>query len=105
LKSEHPRWSKQQITTIIKLLWRKRGGNKTTKRRKSISGKSLTGRQLFNKTKLSEGMPRDQIKQLWRALPHESKKYWQIKAQGRPNRPEKDSGRYVRRVLNAGASK
>ena len=50
-------------------------------------------------------MPRDQIKQLWRALPHESKKYWQIKAQGRPNRPEKDSGRYVRRVLNAGASK
>jgi|694.fasta_scaffold36752_2 hypothetical protein len=41
---------------------------------------------------------------MWRALPHESKKYWQIKGQGKPHRSTKDSGKFVRKILNSGVS-
>lgn len=92
------------MTTIIKLLWRKRQTN-SQKRRKSVSSKSLSGRQLYNRTKVSEGLLREQVRELWRALPHECKVYWNIKGQGRPNRSEKVSGSLVRKVLNSGASK
>lgn len=64
----------------------------------------MTGRQLYNRTKINEGFLKEQIKQLWKALPHESKKYWQIRGQGKPNRSKKDSGRFVRKVLNAGVT-
>lgn len=101
LNAEHPRWSKIQITTIIKLLWRKR--NKTTRRERQGPKKGLTGRQLYRKVKESEGFVREQIKTMWKALPHESKRYWHIKGQGKPHRSKKISGRFVRKVLNGGA--
>jgi hypothetical protein len=41
---------------------------------------------------------------MWRSLPHESKKYWQIKGQGKPHRSSKDSGKFVRKVLNSGVT-
>lgn len=68
------------------MLWRKRQTKKSRDRQGEVIGKSLSGRQLYNRTKLSEGFLKDQIRQLWRALPHESKKYWQIKGQGKPKR-------------------
>lgn len=104
LRVEHPRWTTPQITTIIKLLWKKRNLKKQ-KTQVGIPAKGLSGRQLYNRTKQSEGFLKEQIKQLWKALPHESKKYWQIKGQGKPNRSKKDSGRFVRRVLNSGVSR
>lgn len=90
-----------QISTIIKLLWRKRAkaGSGT---RSSVKG--LSGRQLYRRIKESEGYLREQIKQMWKSLPHESKKYWVIKAQGRPHRSKRNSGKFVRRVLSGGAS-
>lgn len=103
LIAEHPRWSSSQITTIIKLLWKKR--TLKSNRRRSLVSKGLTGRQLYNRTKLAEGYVKEQIRLLWKALPHESKKYWHIKGQGRPNRSKKDSGRFVRRVLNSGVTR
>lgn len=103
LTVEHPRWTKPQITLIIKLLWKKRG-SKTNKRRRSLSSsKPMSGRQLFCRTKISEGHTRTDARQIWKALPHESKVYWKIRGQGKPSRCEKDSGRFVRKVLNSGA--
>lgn len=100
LASEHPRWTKMQISTIIKLLWRKRAkaGSGT---RSTVKG--LSGRQLYRRVKESEGFLREQIKQMWKGLPHESKKYWVIKAQGRPHR-SKRNGKFVRKVLSGGAT-
>ena len=96
LGAEHPRWTKNQIATIIKLLWRKR--NKTSRRDTSRIRKGLSGYQLFRRTKEGDGFIRDQIKAMWRALPIESKRYWKFKAQGRPVRHIKN----VKRVLDKG---
>lgn len=101
LSVEHARWTKAQIATIIKLLWRKR--NKTGKRGRDVSSKGLSGRQLYRRTKESEGFLRDQIKSMWNSLPHESKKYWHIKAKGKPTRAKKSTGWHLRKVLNAGS--
>ena len=49
LGAEHPRWSKNQINTIIKLLWRKR--TKTSKRTSTGGKKGLSGRQLYRRDK------------------------------------------------------
>jgi hypothetical protein len=57
LSAEHPRWLRSQITTIIKLLWKKR--HIKVKKPKSISGKGLSGRQLYNRTKQNEGLLKD----------------------------------------------
>jgi hypothetical protein len=54
LIAEHPRWTNSQISTIIKLLWRKKISKRT--RRNSITSKGLTGRQLYNRSKLKEGL-------------------------------------------------
>lgn len=103
LNAEHPRWTSLQISTIIKLLWKKRN-LKDPKKKKRIIKRVLSGRQFYTRTKLSEGFPKEQIKQLWRALPFESKKYWQIQGQGKPQRSKKNSGSFVRKVLNSGAN-
>lgn len=104
LTAEHPRWTVTQINTIIKLLWKKRI-SKSTRKQITLENKKLSGRRLYSRVKLGEGLTKDQIKQLWKALPHESKKYWEIRGQGRPQRSLKDSGRYVRKVLGCGISK
>lgn len=70
LSSEHPRWSTNQITTIVKLLWRKRkvskarSGGKVPKITKQISGFIA-----YKRFKLSEGMTRENIVALWKRLP------------------------------------
>ena len=46
LASEHPRWTASQITTIVKLLWRKR---KISGQRFSISEKPMSGRRRYRK--------------------------------------------------------
>jgi hypothetical protein len=49
-------------------LWKKRNV-KDPKKKKRIIKRVLSGRQLYNRTKLSEGFPKEQIKLLWKALP------------------------------------
>ena len=98
LGAEHPRWTKNQITTIIKLLWRKR--TKSSRRIISRGKKGLTGRQLYRRSKEPEGFNKEQIKFMWKSLPHESKVYWHIKAQGKPDRKKN----LAKRILNKGAS-
>jgi hypothetical protein len=51
LRIEHPRWNNGQITTIIRLLWKKRGVEQT--KRPAAQSKAVTGRQLYSRTKLN----------------------------------------------------
>lgn len=99
LGAEHPRWSKNQISTIIKLLWKKR--SKSTRKNSTKISKTLSGFQLYRRTKETEGFLKAQIRPMWKALPVESKRYWRFKAQGRPIRHRKS----VRRVLEKGVSR
>lgn len=48
LASEHPRWSKLQIQTIVRLLWRKRSSKKSIR---SLPKKGLSGRQMYRREK------------------------------------------------------
>lgn len=67
--------------------------------------KGLSGRQMYRRTKESEGFLKEQVKQMWKALPHESKRYWQILGRGKLHRSGKTSGKHIKKVLNSGASK
>ena len=108
LSSEHPRWNSAQITTIIKLLWKKRskaGKLERTKKIKRFSTKVLSGWQCYRKEKESEGFTRNMIKDMWKGLPLESKRYFKIKGLGRELKKKKTSGAFVRKILNRGAVK
>ena len=48
------------------------------KKERSRRSESLSGRQLYRRKKTSEGFLQDQIKMMWKSLPHESKLYWNI---------------------------
>lgn len=101
LAAEHPRWSKLQIQTIVRLLWRKKSSKKSIR---SLPKKGLSGRQMYRREKETQGFMRDQIKAMWKILPHESKIFWA--AQGgkkRVHRSERTTTRQVKRVLNGGA--
>ena len=65
---EHPRWSTSQITTIIRLLWKKRkmGGAKGEKKIERL----MSGRMKYRKAKLAEGFLEEDIKLNWKRLPH-----------------------------------
>ncbi len=83
LTSEHPRWSANQISTIIKLLWKKklatdktaaRGGPKAPR-----MGRKLSGRMAFRRALGYSGV---EAFEMWKQLPIESKKYWKTKGEG-----------------------
>jgi hypothetical protein len=83
LTEEHPRWSANQISTIIKLLWKKklttdkmtaRGGPKAPRQ-----GRRMSGRMAFRRAHGYSGV--DAI-EMWKQLPIESKRYWRTKGDG-----------------------
>ena len=83
-------------------MWRKR--IKTTKRGDGRVRKGLSGRQLYRRQKESEGFLKDTCYSMWKSLPFEGKIYWNIKAQGKPQR-SKRNGKEINKCLNKGASK
>ena len=107
LSAEHPRWNSTQITTIIKLLWKKRSkqtrkGEGKRKPGRTIE-KTVSGWQFYRKLKEGEGHTRTAIKGMWNNLPIESKRYYKIQGQGRRTKARRTSGVFVRKILNSGA--
>ena len=49
---------------------------------KRLVHKSVSGKVMYRKEKQTAGWSLDQIKIRWRALPFESKKFWEIKGRG-----------------------
>ncbi len=49
---------------------------------KSLVHKPVSGKVMYRKEKQAAGWNLDQIKTRWRALPFESKKFWEIKGRG-----------------------
>ena len=91
------------MQTIVKLLWRKKRAQ--NRRRSSISKKGVSGRQLYRREKESQGLLREQLKMMWKSLPHESKIYWNIRGgKRRIHRSEKATSAHVRKILNSGAT-
>jgi hypothetical protein len=73
-RMQHPNWSSNQTTIIIKLMWRKRClGYKSKKIREA---KPKTARQAFGIEQRKRGYHLTQIKQAWRHLPVESRVLW-----------------------------
>lgn len=107
LSADHPRWNSSQITTIIKLLWKKKrkAGRTKTKGIRKTSNKVLSGWQFYRKKKESEGYTRTMIKVMWKGLPIESKRYFKIQGLGRELMKKKTSGSGIRKMLNRGSAR
>ena len=75
---EHPKWEPKQISTIIKLLWKKKKrsekkisqGAKSGLRRKL---KVLSGRRYYRKVR---GLDGKEARLIWKRFPHETKSKW-----------------------------
>lgn len=84
LTVEHPRWSANQISTIIKLLWKKKsaGERRSTQAlsREPRERKNISGRMAFRK---AYGYSALETIERWKQLPFESKKYWKSKGSGK----------------------
>lgn len=97
LSKEHLRWSANQISTIIKLLWKRKLVTdkasakallRTPKERRRISGR-MAFRKTYNYTGI-EGAER------WKQLPKETKKYWIHKGEGLRSGERRIISSYVR---------
>ena len=82
LKGEHNRWSTTQITSVIKLLWKKK---KAVSKGRKVGGKlrttkSLSGRRYFRKVRRLSG---HEATFLWRNMPVETRNHWANEAIGR----------------------
>ena len=84
LTVEHPRWSANQISTIIKLLWKKKiAGEKRAAKiglREPRERKSISGRMAFRK---AYGYSAPEAAERWKQLTAESRIYWRSKGMGR----------------------
>jgi hypothetical protein len=84
LSFEHRRWSANQISTIIKLLWKKKlATDKATARaslRAPISRKKISGRMAFKRNYNYSGI---EAVERWNQLTSETKRYWAGKGEGR----------------------
>lgn len=102
LKGEHKRWTTTQITSVIKLLWKKK--KVSTKGRKVSSKmrttKVISGRRHFRKVRHLSAL---ETAFLWRHMPVETRQHWSNEALGRDiNNSKVGSGNPVR--LNPGQS-
>jgi hypothetical protein len=82
LTVEHPRWSANQITTIIKLLWKKKLTQEKGRSKDSLRTPRqirLSGRMAFKKTYTYSSL---EAYLRWKQLPKESKGYWKIRGLG-----------------------
>lgn len=83
LTVEHPRWSSNQISTIIKLLWKKKSITEKKAAKTGLAAprerKSISGRMAFRK---AHGYSAIEAYERWKQLTRESKKYWNSKGLG-----------------------
>ena len=83
LSSEHKRWNANQISTIIKLLWKKKlaTDKKASRsiRAPPVSKRRVSGRMAFRRAYNYTG---NEVVERWKQLPVESKKYWAGKGEG-----------------------
>mgnify|MGYP000262378080 CR=1 FL=1 len=82
LKGEHKRWTTTQITSVIRLLWKKK--KSTTKGRK-VGGKlrttkPISGRRHFRKVRR---LSAHEATFLWKHMPIETRNYWSHDSLGR----------------------
>ena len=86
LTREHPRWSASQISTIIKLLWKKKLTTDKTAAKTSSRvlrpGRKISGRLAFRRANGYSGM---EAAERWRQLPMETKRFWRLRGLGREN--------------------
>lgn len=76
LSREHKRWTTQQISSVVKLLWKKKkGDSKTQKKRESrrIGKKPISGRRWFRKTR---HLSASEASQYWKHFPRETRELW-----------------------------
>ena len=81
LHSEHRKWTTAQISTVIKLLWKKK---KTSMKRshsmmRTRAIKPISGRKFFLRMKKDQGMSPENRMRSWKRLPKESKMNWSKK--------------------------
>lgn len=74
---DHPNWTPNQATVIIKLLWKKRLTDLKKKPDPKKSMRCMSGREAFGKAKKMEGLRVGEIAKMWRRLPLESRKVWE----------------------------
>lgn len=82
LKKEHKRWSTNQISTVIKLLWKKKKGNNKTLRRRDgrlRTSKPLSGRRFFRKVRHLSGVDATFY---WKRMPIETRNSWNNQSRG-----------------------
>jgi hypothetical protein len=82
LSKEHKRWSTQQITKVVRLLWKKKKGDTKTLRRKDgklRTSKPLSGRRYFRKIRHLTG---SDATNYWKQFPLETRNHWTNEAQG-----------------------
>ena len=83
LHREHPKWAHKQITSIIKLLWKKKKSPRSLETMKMRPMKPMTGRRFFLKIRRELGVSTQEGMQLWKRLPKERKNLYNRK--GNPN--------------------
>lgn len=97
MSKEHSRWSANQISTIIKLLWKRKLVTdkasakallRAPKERRRISGR-LAFRKAYNYTGIEGG-------ERWKQLPLETKKYWRLRGEGLRSGERRVISSYVR---------
>lgn len=70
--AEHPYWSNNQATIIIKLMWRKEKLRSRVQKPKMMhmTFKKRSGRMAYKNIKVREGLNKDMIKMRWKRLPY-----------------------------------
>mgnify|MGYP000850320143 CR=1 FL=1 len=83
LSGEHTRWSSSQITTIIKLLWKKKLVTDKAASKASLRAprekRKISGRMAFRRSFSYSGI---EAYERWKQLTHESREYWKVKGEG-----------------------
>lgn len=91
LHSQHPRWTPKQISSIIKLEWRKEKGKRTRKVVKAGTRrvrKVLSGRIFYRRYR---GFTAKETNYKWLHFPYETKVYWTQAAKGATPEAKRDS--------------
>lgn len=98
---EHPKWTANQATVIIKLLWRRRKLTTTAKPRPLRPARVFSARQAFSSAKRREGCSTPQVAAMWKHLPLETRHEW--KQIGNPIAKPAEPAK-VRSTMRLGAS-
>jgi hypothetical protein len=96
LLKEHQGWKANQITQIIKLLWKRR--IRLVKKMENIKQKkvkiirrNMTGRKFFINLKIRDGLTRETLLPMWKRFPRETRNMYKLRGKGEPALPDKNS--------------